>query len=71
MGTLVIVVSSVVRCVLVWRIKENMGGGRESGVCDRGSALRYNCRWGVAFAMFVMAFEGIGVSFARISFELD
>ena len=65
MGALVIVVSPVVRCVLVWRLaNEGNGGEGERGVVMIKS-------WGVAFELFEVAVVGIGILFASIRHERD
>ncbi len=67
MGALVIVVSSVVRCMLVWRVaneeKWGRGDGGEGGVMIKS--------WGMAFELFEVAVEGIGILFASIRHERD
>ena len=64
-GALVIVVSSVVRCMLVWRVANEEKWGRGGW---RGGMIK---SWGVAFALFEVAVVGIGILFASIRHERD
>ena len=63
-GALVIVVPSVVRCVLVWRVanEEKWGRGGWGGIIKS---------WGVAFELFEVAVVCIGILFASIRHERD
>ena len=65
MGALVIVVSPVVRCVLVWRLANEGNGGEE----ERGVVMIKS--WGVAFELFEVAVVGVGILFASKRHERD
>ena len=66
MGALAIVVSSVVRCVLVWQVKKN--GGEGDGGGGGGVMIK---SWGVAFELFGVAVVGIGILIASKRHERD
>ncbi len=69
MGALVIiVVSYVVRCVLVWRLANEEKWGR--GGWKGGGGVMAKC-WGVAFELFEVAVVGIGILFASKRHERD
>ncbi len=65
MGALVIVVSPVVRCVLVWRLANEGNGGEE----ERGVVMIKS--WGVAFELFEVAVVDVGILFANKRHERD